>query len=133
MSLLAALASIYVIGSVSDCSKGTALFTITSMSLSPDPPVKGQNSTLALSMTVPYDIQSGTAKYSVTYNFIPLAPTVEDLCTILPHHCPIKAGTLNTISSVPFDDSLKGTIIFKIEWKDTSNNELMCVSVNVKV
>ena len=131
MSLLAALASIYAVGSVSDCSKGTALFTITSMSLRPDPPVIGQNSTLSLSMLVPKDVVSGTATYSVTYNFITLAPTVEDLCANVA--CPIQTGTLKAVSSIPIDNSLKGSITFKIEWKDTSNNELMCVSVNVKV
>jgi hypothetical protein len=131
MSLLAALASIYAVGSVRDCSKGTALFTITSMSLTPDPPVIGQNSTLDLSMLVPKDVVSGTATYSVTYNFIPLAPTVEDLCANVA--CPIQAGTLKTVSSIPIDSSLKGSITFKIEWKDASNTELMCVSVNVKV
>jgi hypothetical protein len=129
MTLLAALLGI--LGSVNDCSKGTAIFKITSMSLNPDPPVIGQNSTLALSMLVPYDVLSGTATYSATYNFIPLAPTIEDLCANVV--CPIQAGSLNTISSIPFDSSLKGSITLKIEWKDASNNELMCVSVNVKV
>lgn len=129
MTLLAALLG--TLGSVNDCSKGTAIFKITSMSLRPDPPVIGQNSTLDISMLVPYDILSGTAIYSSTYNFIPLAPTVEDLCANVV--CPIQTGTLNTISSIPFDGSLKGSITLKIEWKDATNNELMCVSVNVKV
>lgn len=57
LSALLSLSSGY--GSVSDCSKATALFDITSMSFSPDPPVKGQNSTLLLSMNVPSEVAGG--------------------------------------------------------------------------
>lgn len=131
MSFLAALAAISYLGSVNDCSKGTSLFKLTSMSLTPDPPVKGQNSTLRLSMDVPADVTGGTATYSVTYNFIPLAPTVEDLCATVT--CPIATGSLTTVSSVPIDPSLSGSLSLKIDWKDTANAELMCVSINVKV
>ena len=112
--------------SVTDCSKATALFDITSLSFLPDPPVKGQNSTLFVSMNVPSQVEGGTATYSVTYNFIPLSPTTEDLC-------PIRPGTLYTVSSVPFDGSLTGSITFKIEWKDLSLDQLMCVSIKTTV
>lgn len=127
LSALLSLSSGY--GSVSDCSKATALFDITSMSFSPDPPVKGQNSTLLLSMNVPSEVAGGTATYSVTYNFIPLTPTVNDLCLEVPGGCPIQPGTLDTVSSIPFDDSLTGSLTLKIEWKDLQKQQLMCVSV----
>jgi hypothetical protein len=84
-------------------------------------------------MTVPQEVLSGTATYSVIYNYIPLTPKVEDLCSTLPDHCPIHPGQLNTYSSVPFDESLSGSITLKIEWKDAANTQLMCVSINVKV
>lgn len=119
--------------SVTDCSKATALFDITSLSFLPDPPVKGQNSTLFVSMNVPSQVEGGTATYSVTYNFIPLSPTTEDLCGIVPTGCPIRPGTLDTVSSVPFDGSLTGSITFKIEWKDLSLVQLMCVSIKTTV
>lgn len=119
--------------SVTDCSKATALFTLTSLSFFPDPPVKGQNSTLLLSMNVPTEVAGGTALYSVTYNFIPLSPTTEDLCTVAPGGCPIRPGTLDTVSSIPFDGSLSGSITFKIEWKDLSLAQLMCVSIKTTV
>jgi len=119
--------------SVTDCSKSTALFTINSLSFMPDPPVKGQNSTLFLSMDVPTEVAGGTATYAVTYNFIPLSPTTEDLCQIVPAGCPIKVGTLDTVSSLPFDGSLSGSITFKIEWKDLSLAQLMCVSIKTTV
>jgi len=132
MWLLLALFSV-VNSSVSDCSKATALFTLNSLSFLPDPPVKGLNSTLLLSMNVPTEVKGGTATYSVTYNFIPLSPTTEDLCTVVPGGCPISVGTLHTVSSIPFDGSLSGSITFKIEWKDLSLAQLMCVSIKTNV
>ena len=133
MTLLIALASLSGLGSVNDCSKGTSIFKIISMSFSPDPPISGQNSTLLLSMNVPTQVSGGTATYSLTYNFIPISPSVEDLCKILPSGCPIIIGKLDTVSNIPFDTSLKGSIGIKINWKDISNNELMCVSINTKI
>jgi hypothetical protein len=103
------------------------------MSFSPDPPVKGQNSTLLLSIDVPTQVNAGTATYSFKYNFIPLTPTVEDLCTQVPGGCPIKLGPLDLVASFPIDTTLSGTIIAKIEWKDIANIELLCVSVTMKV
>ncbi len=133
MLLAAFLLFLSVEASVTDCSKATALFSITSLSFLPDPPVKGQNSTLFVSMSVPSEVSGGTVKYSVTYNFIPLSPTTEDLCRVVPTGCPIRPGTLDTVSSVPFDGSLTGSITFKIEWKDLSLDQLMCVSIKTTV
>jgi hypothetical protein len=118
---------------VSDCSKAISLFKLTSMSFLPDPPVKGQNSTLFLSMNVPSAVTGGTATYSATYNFIPLTPTTDNLCTVAPAGCPIQPGTLNTVSSIPFDGSLVGSLTFKIEWKDLAAEQLMCVLIKTNI
>jgi len=133
MNLLALLAASLTIGSVKDCSNGASQFKLTSMSFQPDPPVKGQNSTLLLSMNVPTEVQGGTAKYSATYNFIPFSPTTEDLCVAVPGGCPIIPGQLNTVSSYPIDPSLSGTLVMTIEWKDTASVQLLCVSVTMKL
>ena len=84
-------------------------------------------------MDVPTEVTAGTAKYSMTYNFIPLTPTTEDLCPIVPAGCPIRPGKLDTVSSLPFDGSLSGSITFKIEWKDVAQTQLMCVSIKTTV
>jgi hypothetical protein len=133
MGLLGLLASALTLSSVTDCSKGASQIKITSMTFQPDPPVKGQNSTLNLSLNLPNDIVAGYATYSVTYNFIPLTPDVKDLCGEVPGGCPIKAGPLQLSSSYPIDPSLRGTIVAKIQWKDTANTELLCVSITMKV
>ena len=120
-------------GTVSDCSKPDALFKLTSMSFIPDPPVKGQNSSLFLSMNVPSAVEGGSAIYTVTYNSIPLTPTTDNLCTVAPAGCPIMPGTLDTLSSIPFDGSLSGSLNFKIEWKDLAARQLMCVFIKTKL
>lgn len=118
-------------GSVFDCAPTNSLFKFTRMSLSPDPAVKGQNSTLLLSMNVPEQIDAGTATYMITYNFIPLVPTTENLCNTV--SCPIYPGTLTTTSSYPIDSSLSGSIQFRLSWKDNSSRNLMCVNLRTKV
>jgi hypothetical protein len=117
--------------SVTDCSKGTSLFKITALSLTPDPPVKGQNTTLSVSMIVPEVITDGTVTYTTTYNFIPFAPSVESLCGTVP--CPIPTGPQTVSSSYPIDASLSGTVTIKIEWKDLIPRQLLCVSMALKV
>jgi len=132
-AVLAFLASVVASSaSVTDCSNGASLFRLTSMSFSPDPTVPGQNSTLLLSMKVPEEITNGTATYSTSYNFIPLKPTVDQLCdTTVP--CPIVEGYLKTVSSYPIDKALSGSMTLKIEWSDLTGRQLLCVSIKTKL
>ena len=123
---LTSVAPVYA--SVTDCSAGKSLFRLTSMSFSPDPTVAGQNSTLLLSMKIPEVINNGTATYTSTYNFLPLTPTVDDLCTTVA--CPINQGTLDTLSSFPVDKGLSGRLTINIVWADLTGRQLLCVSIN---
>lgn len=127
--LLSLLVTAYA--SVSDCSNGKALLTIDSMSFAPDPTVPGMNSTLSLSLSVPEEITNGTVTYSTTYNFLPLTPTVEDLCATVA--CPITVGSLDTVSSYPISTSLSGTLTLKIEWVELTGRQLLCVSIKTKL
>jgi len=118
--------------SVSDCSSGKSLFTLTSMSFSPDPTVPGQNSTLLLSMSVPEQVTNGTATYTTTYNFLPFTPTVDALCGVTVS-CPIYVGKLDTVSTYPIDASLSGSLGIKIEWAELTGRQLLCVSIKTKL
>ena len=117
---------------VSDCSNGASVFKVTSMSFTPDPMIKSQNSTLLLSIAVPEVVTDGTATYTTTYNFIPFSPTVEALCGVtIP--CPVTIGNLDTYSSFPADSSLSGSIQVKIEWKDQNARQLLCILIKTRV
>ena len=80
------------------------------------------------------EIVKGTSKYSVTYNFIPFSPTVNDLCTEIANSnisCPL----INHISSeskgtVP--DGLSGTTVIKNEWFNEDNARILCMSFTIK-
>lgn len=102
------------------------------MSFSPDPTVPGQNSTLLLSMSVPEEVTNGTSTYTTTYNFLPLTPTVDDLCDVTVP-CPIYVGKLDTVSSYPIDASLSGSLTLKIEWAELTGRQLLCVSIKTKL
>lgn len=119
------------LASVSDCSSGTSLLQLTSMSFAPDPTVPGVNSTLMLSMKVPEDISNGTVTYTTTYNFIPLAPTSANLCDTVV--CPIASGKLDTVSSYPIDKTLSGSLTLKLVWKELTGRQLLCVSIKTKL
>ena len=127
-SLVSFLLSPVALSSVSDCSNGASLFHPITMSFSPDPTVPGENSTLVLSLKVPEEINNGTATYTTTYNFIPFAPTTDDLCGFTVP-CPIKEGILETRSSYPIDPNLSGTMTLKVEWKDLTGRQLLCVFI----
>ena len=106
-----------------------SLFKVNAMGFWPDPAIKNANSTISFDYTVPGPdpITAGSVKYTVTYNFIPLTPTIEDLCTQTT--CPILPGTYNQSTSSSYPD-LTGSVTTKIEWFDTSNNPLLCTLIS---
>jgi len=127
---LLSLASI-VSASITDCSAGKSLFKVQALGFWPDPAIKKDNSTISFAYTVPEPgFTGGTATYTPTYNFIPLSPTVEDLCKNV--NCPILPGTYNQSTSSTFPD-LSGSLNIKIEWKDKTGAQLLCALIKTKV
>jgi hypothetical protein len=111
---------------VTDCGAGKALFTITE--LSQDPPTTvtaNQNVSLTLKYTAPEEITAGTATTSVTLNFIPFSPTVEDLC--VKAACPITVGEHDGSSWGLFPSGVSGSLVSKVEWKDSTDRLLLCI------
>lgn len=116
--------------SISDCSKGLSLFSIQNLEFYPDPAIKNENSTIAFAYTVPQPgVTGGTATFSATYNFLPLSPTVEDLCSSVT--CPIVPGPYYTSTTTVFPD-ITGSLVAKIEWKDTNGVQLLCAEIKTK-
>ena len=122
----------YGLGQVTDCNT-TSLFHINSQNFQPDPPIVGQNATLWIDYTVPEGLQinSGTAKYSVSINGIPLTPTTEDLCTQIT--CPQVPGTYNITSTSGWNGGISGKLVSIIQWYNTNNTELLCSKTKVTV
>lgn len=115
--------------SISACGSNN-LFTVNSMSLLPDPPIVGQNTTMTIIYTNPGPtVSGGSAKYSISYNGIPYAET-DDLCTQTT--CPIEVGEHTIVSSALWDGSLSGKISTTIQWADQSGNPLICINTLIK-
>ena len=113
-------------GTISDCGAGKGLFTITELSQDPATTVvAGQNVSLTLKYTAPEEIAAGTATTSVTLNFIPFTPTVEDLCTKA--SCPITVGEHDGSSWGLFPSGVSGTLVSKVEWRDSLDRLLLCI------
>lgn len=119
------------VATITDCSNGKSLFSIQGLGFWPDPAVKKENSTVSFAYTVPEPgFTGGTASYAATYNFIPISPTVEDLCKSVV--CPILPGPYNMSTSSTFPD-LNGQLTIKLEWKDLTGAQLLCALIKTKV
>ena len=124
------LVPLMVSGSIKDCGV-SSLFKITELSQDPpDSVVANQNLSMVLKYSVPEEVISGTATKSITLNFIPFSPTVEDLCINAP--CPITVGDHDGSSSFPFPTGVSGTLVSKVEWKDDKGRQLLCIQSTVK-
>ena len=114
---------------ITDCGEGKSLFSIQRLSLQPAQPVPGENVSLHLEYSVPagVTINGGEARYAVTYNFIPLSPTVEPLCKNIP--CPLSTGTYSNITYMQWPSGLSGSLVTKITWVDVTARQLLCVQL----
>jgi len=114
---------------VKDCGGRKTRFVLNAVSLSPVNPSPNDAVTLHLDYTVPPGtlVTEGEAKYSATYNFIPLTPTVEPLCSSIP--CPLGPGryTNSTVSTWP--SGLTGSLTTTIRWSDEVATSLLCISI----
>lgn len=118
-----------VVGAVSDCGAGASVFTVNSVDLDPVSPTPGQNMTLTLDYTVPEGVvvTGGQTEYDVTWNFIPLEPSVEPLCQDIP--CPLGPGMYRNQSTSLWPDSVSGYITSQMKWLDEAGNLLLCIEI----
>jgi hypothetical protein len=111
---------------ISDCGAGKSLFTITELSQDPPNTVKaGDNVSLTLLYSASEEITAGTATKSITLNFIPFAPTTEDLCANTA--CPITVGDHDGSSWYEWPAGVSGTVVSKVVWEDNQGRQLLCI------
>jgi hypothetical protein len=109
------------------------LFTLNSLSLDPHVPLPGDKVALIMDYTVPvgYVTTGGTAKYELTYNFLPLSPTTEPLCQNIP--CPLGPGTYKNSSIADWPTGLTGSLKTVITWTDVAGVKLLCFTIDAKL
>jgi hypothetical protein len=112
--------------SVIDCNP-TSYFHIEKLEFYPDPPSPNMNTTLYTEFYNPgLAVLDGTATTSVTYNYIPFAPSSEPLCNS--QSCPIMNGLTTQTSTSPWPE-LSGLVDMKIEWLGTDGTSLLCIQI----
>lgn len=117
---------------IADCSNGASVFQLTTLSLTPDPPVRNQNLDMGVIFTNPGgEVTDGTVTTSVTLNWIPFQPTVEPLCTNT--QCPLVNGVNDRSTSSVWPDSVSGNVVSKIEWTGVDGSQLLCIKISTKV
>jgi hypothetical protein len=129
------LVSLYAIlnATLKDCSSGTSIFSVNSMSLDPPNPAPGDRVAFFLDYSVPTSttVTDGTARYEVNYNFIPLSPTIQPLCSNIP--CPLGPGRYTNTTYSTWPTGLSGSIRTRMAWLDPSGTMLLCTEISGKV
>ena len=128
------LVSLYAIlnATLKDCSSGTSIFSVNSMSLDPPNPAPGDRVAFFLDYSVPTSttVTDGTARYEVNYNFIPLSPTIQPLCSNIP--CPLGPGRYTNTTYSIWPTGLSGSIRTRMAWLDPSGTMLLCTEISGK-
>lgn len=105
--------------------------TINRVSISPTIPVANQLVKLHLDYSAPVAIVGGTSETTLTYNFIPFAPTVDSLCANVP--CPVAPGTYSNDTTSIWPSGLSGNVVITTKWFDPEHRLLLCFKVSGKV
>jgi hypothetical protein len=114
---------------------GTSTDLAQNIILNVEPVLPQSDYKLFLDADLSQTVNQGTSKYSVTYNFIPLSPTTEDLCTEIAKSnitCPLN-NTIASESKGTVPTGLSGTVVIKNEWFDISNARILCMQFTIKI
>jgi hypothetical protein len=142
--LISILLSSLVIGSYSENSTvksftykscGTSTDIAQKVIMSVDPVIPVKDYLFDLGADFSKEVNGGTSVYSVTYNFIPLSPTTNDLCTEINNSnitCPLKVGTYGIQSKGTVPDGLSGTVTIKNEWFNIEKERILCIQFTIK-
>lgn len=129
MRLLSFFSMAFAMGRVTDCNP-SSIFRPTSLALTPDPPVVGEEVYMTLKFDNPEAaITGGTVTTSLSLNGFPLDPIVEPLCENTA--CPIAEGANDRSTRSMWPDA-KGNIIVKSVWV-SAEKELLCVLTQIRV
>jgi hypothetical protein len=119
---------------VSSCGDSTDLMQ--NVVLSVEPKLPQTDYTLYLNGDLSQTITKGTSKYDITYNFIPISPTTEDLCTEIDSSnisCPLLNGFISSESKGTIPIDLRGSLIIKNQWFNNDQTKILCMKFDIKL
>jgi len=118
-----------------NCGNAKDKFTIGTVTVVPDPPVKGQNLTVGITGTYTETVTSGTIKVTVKYGIITLLNKSDPLCGAETGiTCPIPQGpwTFKVTELIP-SDAPGGSYTGQLTITDQANAELACAKFALKI
>jgi len=119
---------------VSSC--GTTTDLMQNVVLSVSPVLPQTDYTLYLDGDLNTNVTSGTSEYAITYNFIPLSPTTNDLCTEINASnvtCPLSIGSFASESKGKITDGLSGSVTIKNQWFNENKERILCMLFSIKI
>ena len=138
-SLFASIAygiSNHTLHTVNDCSSGSHIGHIESITMTPSSPVAGQEVILSVDYVLDSLVTGGEAKYTASFNGFPLSPTTEALCPDVESStpCPIAAGKVHYESPITMGDSTThGTLVATTTWTNQDGLQIICWGFTVRI
>jgi len=80
------------------------------------------------------EITGGTSKYTTKYNFLPLAPTINDLCSEISNSnitCPLNQYIASE-SKGTIPSGLSGIFTIINEWFNQENKRILCMRFDIQ-
>ena len=109
----------------SDCSNGKGVITVTSLSISPDPPKKGSPVKYDITYNVKERITGGNCTQTISKGRLPLYRSSFSVCSLIP--CPIEPNTYKRSDSTNLpNEILSGSYSGEIHCKDPAGTEKLC-------
>jgi len=117
----------------SDCGTNKDIFKVGTVSILPDPPVKGKNLTVIVTGTISKEITKGNLKLDVKYSFVTIMDKTLDLCQET--SCPIPAGEFKKSITDVIPDVAPTTAVYYITAtaSDETDEEILCAKVQFKM
>jgi hypothetical protein len=119
---------------ISSCGDSTDLMQ--NIVLSVEPKLPQSDYTIYLNGDLSQTITKGTSKYDITYNFIPISPTTEDLCTEISASnisCPLLNGFISSESNGTIPVDLSGSLTIKNQWFNNDQTKILCMKFDIKL
>ena len=114
---------------IKDCGAGKSVLQLTELGFTPANPKVGDTTVMTVKFNNPGpDITDGTVVNSISWNFIPLEPSTEALCSNT--KCPLVSGANDRSTSSAWPD-ITGYVSSHIEWTDPVGNLLLCIDLDV--
>jgi len=118
-----------------NCSSPSAHFHIDTISITPDPPKKGQHLQVTASGRLDKTITAGNVNIQIKYLGVVVVNENEDICKIAPKPgCPIAAGAYKQSAGADIPGSVPGgRYTGSIKITDQDKQEVACINLDFRL